>query len=422
MFHERILVSLLAAYFLSACGGSSTQAPAPVPPPPSPSVLEAPTVINLYPDGSSSDGTRLFVFVTAVGSVTFNAPLPLAFDTGSSGMTLFAPNAFPSMATACSVAVPTGCGFTFPPGQHSITFDNVTVTDVRATRCYGGASGHAQTGNIGFATVTFGDAAGVLTTGVMPVLFFYKITANSANPNQCDDSGAVVNVPPQQGWFGVNAQADGVVVGGILATSSSPSCTNGGQVTCIVASVLDYLQYAGGMDAGFLLTHQALQLCSIDSGTCMAAPMLTLGLTPTQTAGFESMALNCSSAPSLEGLPDCSANIPAAGVTVSAADGSNATTYAGTPTLFDSGTPDMILAPPSGVTVPTGAGTNVIADDQKVLITLTNGYDFSYSTALDGVDETVVNATAGGRNIVGIGFFQNHDFYIDFTAGSEGWR
>ena len=399
------------------------QAPVPVPPPPpSPSVLQAPTVINLYPDGSPSDGTRLFVFVTAVGSLTFNSPLPLAFDTGSSGMTLFAPNAFPAMATACGVDMPSGCGFTFPPGQHSITFNNVTVTDLQATRCYGGASGHAQTGNLGFATVTFGDAAGVLTTGSMPILFYYKITANSTNPSQCDDTGAVVNVPPQQGWFGVNTQADGVVVDRILASTSSPPCANGVAVTCVVASVFDYLQFAGGVDAGFLLTHRTLQSCTIDARTCAPAPMLTVGLTPPQTAGFGSIILSCASTPTIEGFPNCNANIANSGITVSAADGSNATSYSGASVLFDSGTPSMILAPPNGVTIPAATGTDVLAADEKVLVSLPNGYEFSYAAAPNGVDETVLNTSGAGRNVVGIDFFQNHDFYIDYTASTEGWH
>jgi hypothetical protein len=424
LLHGRISILLFAACLLSACGGSS-QAPAPVPvpapPPPSPSLLQEPTVINLYPDGSAPDGTRLFVFVTAVGSLTFNAPLPLAFDTGSSGMTLFAPSAFPSMATACG-DMPTGCGFTFPAGQHSITFDNVTVTDVQATRCYGGATGHAQTGNIGFASVTFGDAAGTLTTSSMPILFYYKITANSTNPNQCDDSGAIVNEPPQQGWFGVNTQADGVVVGGILATTSTPPCTNDSNTTCLVASVFNYLQYANAVDAGFFLIHQTLQPCSINSGTCLPEPMLTIGLTSAQTAGLTSMPLVCPSTTLLAGFPNCSANITNSVTTVSAADGSNATTYSGIPTLFDSGTPNMILAPPSGVNLPTTAGTNVIESNEKVLISLPAGYEFSYLTTTTGTDETVVNVTGSGKNVVGIDFFQNHDFYIDFTTSTEGWH
>jgi hypothetical protein len=384
-------------------------------------VLQAPTVIDLFPDGSPSDGTRIFVFLTAVGSSSFNAPLPLAFDTGSSGMTLFAPNAFPGMATGCSVEVPTGCGFTFPAGQHSITFENVTVTDVKATRCYGGALGHAQTGNLGFASVTFGDAAGTLTTGTMPILFYYKVTAN--NPPQCDDTGVTQNPSPaQQGWFGVNTQADGVVIGGILATSESPLCANGISSTCRVASVFNYLQYANTLDAGFLLTHQALQTCSINSGTCLPEPMLIIGLTPAQIAGLPSIPLACPNSSLFAGFPDCSANIANSVITVSAVDGSNPAGYSNTPALFDSGTPNMILAPPAGVNLPAAAGTNVIENNEKVLVTLPDGYEFSYLSTATGTDETIVNVNGIGTNIVGIEFFQDHDFYVDFTTSTEGWH
>jgi hypothetical protein len=74
------------------------------------------------------------------------------------------------------------------------------------------------------ASVTFGDAAGAVTTGTMPILFYFKVTAN--NPSQCDDTGTIQNASStQQGWFGVNTRADGVVVGGRLATSQTPpSC------------------------------------------------------------------------------------------------------------------------------------------------------------------------------------------------------
>jgi hypothetical protein len=136
--------------------------------------------------------------------------------------------------------------------------------------------------------------------------------------------------------------------------------------------------------------------------------MLTIGLTSAQTAGLTSIPLVCPSAALLVGFPNCSASIANAVIAISAADGSN-TTYSKTSTLFDSGTPDMILAPPNDVTLPTTTGTNVLANNEKVLVTLPNSYEFSYSTTPTGVDETVVIVTGTGRNIVGIDFFKNHD-------------
>jgi hypothetical protein len=81
----------------------------------------------------------------------------------------------------------------------------------------------------------------------------------------------------------------------------------------------------------------------------------------------------------------------------------------------------MILAPPASVSLLTSGG-NVIEANEKVLITLPTGYEFSYPTTASGTDETVVNVSAGGKNVVGIDFFQNHDFYIDYTTSIEGWH
>jgi hypothetical protein len=299
----------------------------------------------------------------------------------------------------------------------------VTVTDVQATRCYGGSAGHSQTGNIGFATVTFGDAGGTLTTTTMPILFYYKVTTAPIDPPNCDDSGTVVDAPVQQGWFGVNTTPDGIVVGGPMATASDPACANGVETTCLVGSVLYYLQYPTGTDAGFKLTHQALQsTCSISAGTCLPTPMLTVGLTSTQMAGLNPSPLNCSNTPILEGFPYCSANISKSTVAVSAADGSDPVSYSDAFVLFDSGTQDMILLPTGSTIVPTVAGTDVIPSGDNVLITLSNGYAFQYSATTSGVDQTVVNVSGIGKTVVGIDFFQKHDFYIDFSTSTEGWH
>ena len=59
------------------------------------------------------------------------------------------------------------------------------------------SNGRSQTGNIGYATITFGNADGQLTTQVMPVFLYYLITDNATgNPEP---------VPIQRGWFGVNS-------------------------------------------------------------------------------------------------------------------------------------------------------------------------------------------------------------------------
>jgi hypothetical protein len=100
--------------------------------------LHQPTTINLYP---SRDGDRLYVMVTAVGSQSVS--MPLAFDTGSAGITPYAPAmSFPSSMFNAG-------GFIFPTGQTSITYNGITVTNKHGTRSYGGAGGKTETGNAG---------------------------------------------------------------------------------------------------------------------------------------------------------------------------------------------------------------------------------------------------------------------------------
>jgi hypothetical protein len=115
----------------------------------------------------------------------------MLFDTGSAGITINALSIFPS-------SMVTSSGFVFPPGETSITYQGITVTDQQGTHGYGGGStATTYTGNIGYATVTFGDGQGALTTQVMPVFLYYEVTATA--------SGEVVSEAPQQGIFGVRS-------------------------------------------------------------------------------------------------------------------------------------------------------------------------------------------------------------------------
>ena len=169
----------LTALSMAACGGGAGTAP------PVGAATAQPTVLNLYPNQSSNRSPLLTVMVTSVGSAAVN--MPLAFDTGSAGVTLYAESIFPA-------SMVTSSGFIFPVGQTSITFDGITVTNLQSTRSYGTLNKTVEHGNLGFAPLTFGDAHGTLTTQLMPVLLFYSIdyvTGHGFAP------------PSWQGWFGV---------------------------------------------------------------------------------------------------------------------------------------------------------------------------------------------------------------------------
>jgi hypothetical protein len=157
-----------------------------------------PTAINLFPVAQTTENpTRLFIRVTAVGSTAVS--LPLAFDTGSSGITLDAPQILPSN-------IVTSDGFLFPQGESQLLYQGITITNQQGTRSYGNAGGRTEIGNIGYATVTFRDTNGTLTTREMPVFLYYAVHLNDT-----DETAAPQR---QQGWFGVNDAPNPIIIPG----------------------------------------------------------------------------------------------------------------------------------------------------------------------------------------------------------------
>src|ERR1700730_14635893 len=86
----------LTCFFYAACGsGSSAGSNSPGSTASlTTSVVQSPVAMDVYPVSSTIEGNRLFVTITGVGNT--NVSLPVAFDTGSAGLTLYAPNIFPS--------------------------------------------------------------------------------------------------------------------------------------------------------------------------------------------------------------------------------------------------------------------------------------------------------------------------------------
>jgi hypothetical protein len=340
--------------------------------------------------------------VSAVGSQ--HVAMPLAFDTGSAGITLYAPDIFPA-------AVVSSAGFVIPQGQTSITFNGITVTNQQGVRKYGYATnGRSQTGNIGFATVTFGDADGQLTTQEMPVFLYYLITDNA--------TGNPIPVPIQRGWFGVNS-APGLinVANSTEPAGGYPACMLGTLGSCRVVSVLKYFSYASGLDAGFMLNPSTLQSCDITvTGDCASAPILTVGLTQAQEAGFSTFSLVCPPTTyagplSIQGFAVCQPSIPNTTVTLAGA----ATGVFTAAPVFDTGNPAMVLLDPSSSATPA-----VLPAGTTVMLSLPSGFIYDYSTTAQGTGLTTISSTE--TTGVGIEFFTTNSFFVDFTTNTEGWR
>src|ERR1700677_1348587 len=260
----RYIVLLIFAGLMASCG-----LPTPTPPTGSGPIQE-PTTLNLYPVGYAND-PRIFVMVTHVGSLPTD--LPLAFDTGSAGITINALSVFPS-------SIVTSSGFNFGGGESSITYNGIIITPIQGKRSYGGSTGRTEIGNLGFAEITFGDEYGALTTAIMPIFFYFSVTENA--------TGLPASPQPQQGWFGVNAAPDLIVVAGSSEPLGGyPACFTETTVSCSVVSALKYLDYGKGVDAGFMLSRASLQQCDITTiGSCSAQPILTVGLNTALEAGF----------------------------------------------------------------------------------------------------------------------------------------
>jgi hypothetical protein len=349
----------LTALSMTACGGGSGTAP------PVGAATAQPTVLNLYPNQSSNRSPLLTVMVTSVGSAAVN--MPLAFDTGSAGVTLYAESIFPA-------SMVTSSGFIFPAGQTSITYNGITVTNLQSTRSYGTLNKTVEHGNLGFAPLTFGDTHGTLTTQLMPVLLFYSIdyvTGHGFAP------------PSWQGWFGV-ASTDGTmdVAGAMEPAGGFDACTQQSVTSCYVVSAMKYLQYGAPLNAGFMLSPAPIQTCDITTpGSCSPVPMLTVGLTPALESGFSTSTLTCPPTgyigpQAIAGYPVCQKNIP--GITI-AASGASAGTFTGDVT-FDTGTDYQDFSTPAGSSFPA-----TIQTGSTVNVTMPSGFEYTYTTAATGL-------------------------------------
>lgn len=386
---------------LGGCGGSSSSAPAVNP---VSGVVDKPIVINVYPNQSAISPPRLTVMATSVGSVPVS--MPLIFDTGSAGVTLYAPSIFPS-------SMVTAAGFVFPSGQTSITYNDITVTNQQGTRTYGSTDLRAQNGNIGYAQLTFGDAQGQLTTAVMPVFLYYSITDVA--------TGQPLEVPSfQHGIFGV-ASTNGTIVlpGSVEPSGGYPACGTETESSCYVVSALKYLQYGESVSAGFMLSPAPIQSCDITTaGSCAPAPALTIGLNSTLEAGFSTVSLPCPPSgyvgpASIAGYPVCQKTIDNTTVMVS---GDTVGTIIGG-AVFDTGTANMQIATPVGSPFPPAVSVG-----SSVLITTPSGFTYSYISASSDPLATIVNPDFSGPSIIGIGYFTTNSFFIDFDSSLEGWK
>ena len=381
-------ITVLTGIFIASCGGDNGTV--------------GTSGITVYPVGAASyDSSRIYIPVTAVGSQPVSA-MPLVLDTGSAGVTLNALKLFPPDMVS-------GDGFVFPPGQKGLSYNGMTVTNVRMFKTFGNADGGtAQIGNLGFAPLTFG-ARGEVTTGTTPVLFYFTIqTTANGYPN-----GVTISPPHYQGILGINSSANTVHVADSVAPSALSVCTPQSTASCHLVSPLRYLKYPAGIDAGFALSPATLQNCDISvAGSCTPVPLLTIGLSSSSQSGFGTQQLACPGiAPggSFNGLPICESNVKASITSGNAG-------YSGK-VQFDTGTPMEIIHVHHGV----DGFVSPPAEGTPYSISPTNGFSYTFKAGT-GTTATSVILDSTERSVVGIDFFTSHSFFINYLTTTEGWK
>jgi hypothetical protein len=367
-------------------------------------------VMNLYP---SMDEDRLYLLLTVIGEQSVPSPTPLIYDTGSAGLTLYAHAIFPSTMFDDKGHL------IFPAPQGNLVYNGITVMPQAVEREFGGEGGITLYGYLGFASISFGDAAGELSTSVLP-LFLYDTTSSSNSGSGFGDA---------EGIFGVDDLADEISIQ--PASTTLPACTAGSPPPCYVVSVLKYLNYSSDIYAGFRLDPSLLQPCNVmPTNSCPPQPMLTVGLTDATESGFSVASLMCPPASNeqplyygpntIQGYPVCEKSIPNGNIDITLPSATTAMSFPG-PLLFDTGTIENEIRDSSLTAAVTVAMNTKVA----VNFPLLNDQIFSY-TYVAGVSDnlsTFLQPTVNnGQNHIGVEYFEYNSFFIDYTRGQEGWK
>jgi hypothetical protein len=395
-------LELLFVICLASCGGSSRSNVAASSGSTQATTVSDPTLINLYPHQSSTEDPIFTLMVTSVGSVAVR--MPLGFDSGSAGVTLYAESIFPESMVSAS-------GFVFPSGQTSITYNGITVTNLQGTRSYGTLNQTIEHGNLGFTNLTFGDSAGTVTTIPMPVFLFYSVDYVTGNGYR---------TPTWQGWFGV-ASTDGTieVPGSIEPAGGYSACTPQSTSTCYVVSGLKYVDYGDQVNAGFVLSPTPnFPICDITTpGSCASQGVLTVGVNAVSEQGFATTVLTCppsgyAGPPDIGGYPVCQKTIDDVKIAATGASTGSYTSGA----IFDTGTAYIYLSTPTNSSFP-----SAIEPGSTISVTAPSGFNYSYEAG-SGTANTVVASGADGNSIIGVQYFRTNYFLLDFTSTLVGWK
>jgi len=358
------IAGLCIAVFIASCKKDNNNAT------PTPAVPVNFATLGLY-EYASATNRRVYIPVTALGSVPLNPGYLTIFDTGSTGMTMDANGILPaSMITSSGITVPAG---------DSIVYNGITVTSQTATISYGGVGGITKEyGNLAYATVKIGDSNGSITTSRIPFFFYYKAVDQTTGQSLPTHQNDVFGVGP-----------------GVSFTMSA------------IGSPLSYFSLANNIASGFKLAMFNNASFSTTNATYVAG-LLTIGLTPNDlsASGFIMHPLTYYTVGGYS--PDINGTINYNGTNVAAT------------ILLDTGTPSISILENSAA----ASNTAMLPANTNVTVTTPQGFNYQYTTTssynITQVDRPSYSQDI--RTIFSIDFFLNNEYLLDYTHHQIGLK
>jgi len=332
--------------------------------------IATPKQLGLY-ETDSSIYKLLIIAVSNIGTQPVN--YGLVFDTGSGGMVMDADGVIPA-----AMITSTGINFT----GDSTVVNGITITSQTQIVEYGNdaASIDKVYGNLAYANVTVGDQNGNIVIKRLPFFLYYKAVDASGNQYAAHDFDV----------FGVNEEYD------VIFPNSS-----------YITSPFRYFDPGNGLTKGFKMAQLSASNFSY-AGTYVPGA-ITLGLTASDlssTSGFSMTQLYYNAG---AGYP------PVVPTTVKYNNKSFSTDM-----LFDTGTD-----PFSYIEDPTYSGTTTQLPSGTAITVGTNfGFNYNYSTStVDNLTDVENPTTSGGNiSILGLEFFLNNEYMLDFTDHKMGLK
>jgi hypothetical protein len=367
------LLQLIAvlAIAASSCKKDHTPAPAGDAKPVTIGLFETDTTqVN---NGTLAVDNRILIPISKIGTqtVVYN---PI-FDTGSTGLTIYAGGVVP-----VNMFSPTD-GFNIASGDSLVTPNGITITSHASTMSYGNAQGSTtEYGNLAYASITIANQTSSGITGVtikrVPIFLFYKIE---------DQNNKIITASHGFDIFGVGP--------GVSYTNSS------------IASPLSYYSPGTGLTNGFKLATLVAANFINGKGVYVES-LLTLGLTSADlnSSGFIMHPLSIIDQSGYS--PDIPGTITYNGTTISAT------------LLFDTGTPSItIIEKPASI-------SPLLPENTVVTVKTNKGFTYTYTTTSTNNFTEVQNPqnTRDNRSIFSIDFFEDNEFLTDYAGHQIGLK